>query len=177
MILLKGAIPQEETVGMNKKLRFALVNFDIGISGITMAALILFTFIAVIMRYVVGRSIIWGEEFQTACLVIVVFFGGSAGFRMGGHVVIDFVVDMMPKKIQGVFEKAIYGFSVLVLLYFLYYGVVYVRQMAVTNRLTNILHIPYAVLYAAFPISCALMIINYTASVWEKISGKEGAQK
>jgi TRAP-type C4-dicarboxylate transport system permease small subunit len=162
---------------MNKKVRFALVNFDIGISGITMAALILFTFFAVIMRYVVGKSITWGEEFQLACVVIVVFFGGSAGFRVGGHVVIDFVVDMMPKKVQRIFEKAIYVFSVLILLYFMYFGVVYVRQMAVTNRLTNILHIPYAVLYAAFPISCALMIINYSVSVWRKLSGKEGAQK
>jgi TRAP-type C4-dicarboxylate transport system permease small subunit len=162
---------------MNKKLRFALVNFDIGISGITMAALIVFTFVAVIMRYVVSRSITWGEEFQLACVVIVVFFGGSAGFRMGGHVMIDFVVDMMPKRVQRVFEKVIYVFSVLILLYFMYYGIVYVRQMIVTNRLTNILHIPYGVLYAAFPISCALMIINYTVSVWDKIRGKEEAPK
>jgi TRAP-type C4-dicarboxylate transport system permease small subunit len=158
---------------VNKKLRFALVNFDIGISGVFMAALIVFTFFAVIMRYAVGRSITWGEEFQLACVVIVVFFGGSAGFRMGGHVMIDFVVDAMPKKIQRVFEKAIYGFSVLVLLYFLFFGIVYIRQMAATNRVTNILHIPFAVLYAAFPIGCALMIINYTASVWERIRGKE----
>jgi TRAP-type C4-dicarboxylate transport system permease small subunit len=158
---------------VNKKLRFALVNFDIGIAGITMAALIVFTFFAVIMRYVVGRSVTWGEEFQLACVVISVFFGGSAGFRMGGHVAIDFLVDTMPKKIQRVFESAIYIFSVLILLYFMYNSAVYVWQMAATDRTTNILHIPYAVLYAVFPICCVLMIINYTASVWEKIRGKE----
>ncbi|GHV29842.1 hypothetical protein AGMMS4952_16090 [Spirochaetia bacterium] len=162
---------------MNKKVRWALVNFDIGIAGITTAVLIVFTFFAVIMRYAVGRSITWGEEFQLACVVVVVFFGGSAGFRLGSHVAIDFLVDLMPKKVQRVLETVIYVFSVLILLFFLYNSAIFVRQMGATSRTTNILHIPFAVIYAVFPIGCVLMIVNYTVSVRKKLSGKKEAPK
>jgi TRAP-type C4-dicarboxylate transport system permease small subunit len=158
---------------VKKKLLNVLLNLDLAIACISMAALILFTFFAVIMRYIVTRPVSWGEEFQLACVVIAVFFGGSAGFRLGGHVAIDFLVDAMPKKIRSAFEKAVYVFSILILIYFMYNSAIYVRQMAATDRITNILHIPYAVIYAVFPIACVLMIINYTASVYRKITGKE----
>ncbi|MDR1904945.1 MAG: TRAP transporter small permease subunit, partial [Treponema sp.] len=104
---------------MRKKVLNLLLNLDLALACVMLAALILFTFFAVIMRYIVSRPVIWGEEFQLFCIVIVVFFGAGAGFRLKSHVAIDIVVDFFPKKIQKIFEAVIYVLSVLVIGFFL----------------------------------------------------------
>ena len=47
-----------------------------------------------------------------------------------------------------------------VLIYLMLVGIQYVMQMNATSRMTNILRIPYALIYAILPIGCALMIVN-----------------
>ncbi|MDR2738652.1 MAG: TRAP transporter small permease subunit, partial [Treponema sp.] len=64
---------------MNKRWRQILGNLDFIISGTVLAVLILYTFFGVVMRYFIRKPIIWGEEFQLFCIVIIVFFGAGAG--------------------------------------------------------------------------------------------------
>jgi TRAP-type C4-dicarboxylate transport system permease small subunit len=139
-----------------------LLNADLVIAGVMLALLIGFTFMAVIMRYVVSRPITWGEEFQLFCIVFIVFFGAGAGFRLHNHVAIDIVVDLFPKKAQKVTGAVIYVLTVIVLAYFCVHSAGYVKQMFKTERVTNLLHIPYFLIYGSFPLSCVLMIINYS---------------
>jgi len=147
---------------MNKKISSYLWNIDLIIAGIMLTLLILFTFFAVVMRYVVGRPITWGEEFQLLSMVIIVFFGAGAGFRLKSHVAIDVVVDRFPPKIQRIIGIIVYILTVIILAYFFIHSASYMGQMFRTSRVTNILHIPYSLIYAAFPIGCALMILNYS---------------
>jgi len=145
-----------------------LLNLDIIIACAALAALIVFTFAAVVMRYFVGRPIAWGEEYQLMSMVIIVFFAAGAGFRFKSHVAIDIVVDKMPQKAQKVIGFVIYALTVLILLYFFIHSVMYVRQMFETARVTNLLRIPYGLIYASFPLSCALMILHYTLQTFRK---------
>jgi TRAP-type C4-dicarboxylate transport system permease small subunit len=156
---------------MRKKVLNILLNIDLALACITLAALILFTFSAVVMRYIVNQPITWGEEFQLFCIVIVVFFGAGAGFRLKSHVAIDIVVDMMPEKIQKVVEAIIYILAVIILGFFFIHSARLAAQMARTARITNILKIPFALTYATFPISCVLMIINYSIIVYKRMKG------
>jgi TRAP-type C4-dicarboxylate transport system permease small subunit len=158
---------------MNKKLREILGNLDFIIAGTVLAALILFTFLGVIMRYFISRPVIWGEEFQLFCIIIIIFFGAGAGFRTGSHVAIDLVVDRLPRKAQRIFEVIIYVVSMLVFVYFALQSAAFVRQMYATKRSTDILNIPSFLTYSAFPVGCVLMMVNYTASVYRKLFGKE----
>jgi TRAP-type C4-dicarboxylate transport system permease small subunit len=86
-------------------------------------------------------------------------------------VAIDIVVDFFPKKIQKIFEAVIYVLSVLVIGFFLIHSASFVRQMFQTDRITNILRIPYFLTYSAFPVSCLLMIINYSMVVFRRLKG------
>jgi TRAP-type C4-dicarboxylate transport system permease small subunit len=138
------------------------------IAGIMLTLLIIFTFFAVIMRYVVNRPITWGEEFQLLSMVMIVFFGAGAGFRLKSHVAIDIVVDLLPRGAQKVIGAVIYALTVIILGYFFVHSASYVRQMFATERVTNILHIPYFLIYASFPISCVLMIVNYSLQTFRK---------
>jgi TRAP-type C4-dicarboxylate transport system permease small subunit len=49
----------------------------------------------------------------------------------------------------------------------------FVAQMYSTQRTTEILDIPYFITYAAFPLGCVLMIVNYSLSVYARLAGKE----
>jgi TRAP-type C4-dicarboxylate transport system permease small subunit len=158
---------------MNKKPVEILGNFDLIIAGAALSALIVVTFLGVIMRYVVSRPIIWGEEFQLVCIILVVFFGAGAGFRMGSHVAIDIIVDRFPKKVQRTVEIVIYIISMVILVYFALQSANLVRQMYAIERTTEILDIPYFIVYAAFPLGCILMIVNYSIGYFKKLKNWE----
>ena len=163
---------------MRKKILATLRNLDLIIAGIVLGILICYTFLAVIMRYFINRPIYWGEEFQLLCIIIIVFFGAGVGFRTGSHVAIDFLVDFFPWKVQRAITIAMYVISMIIMVYFFIQSSMFVRQMYATERITNILRIPFFLIYSAFPVGCLLIIVNYTAATWEKYikgSGKEEA--
>ncbi|MDR0823038.1 MAG: TRAP transporter small permease [Endomicrobium sp.] len=152
-------------MGLLKK----ILGIDIMISGTAMIVLIAVTFFAVILRYCFNNSLIWGEEIQLICIIIVVFFGGAAGFRFSSHVAIDFIVDRLSLKNQRIAEIAIAVISSLILIYFGIQGWFLTHQMWVTERTTDILQIPYFIPYASFPIGCLMMTINLIISEYERL--------
>jgi TRAP-type C4-dicarboxylate transport system permease small subunit len=102
------------------------------------------------------------------CFIIIVFFGAGAGFRTGTHVAIDFIVDKLPWKIQRAIVLIMYAISMVLMVYFFFQSSMLVRQMYVTRRATPILEIPLFLTYSAFPVGCALIIINYTIVTYLK---------
>ncbi|MFT9495713.1 TRAP transporter small permease [Anaerosolibacter sp.] len=145
----------------NKALNY-LLNLDLFITGITLVVLIAVTFTGVITRYFLNSPFMWLEEVQLWCFVWIAFFGGGAAFRTHSHVAIDVLVDMFPSSMKKMIEVFIYIVVMGVLAYFMIHGSKLVGQLMRTGRLTNILDIPYPVIYSAFPIGCGLMMINYT---------------
>lgn len=143
------------------KVGAVLKNIDLLISGVALIVLIITTFLGVIMRYFLNDPFVWQQEVQLMCFVWVVFFAGGAAFRTGSHVAIEFIVDRMSAPLKRVAE--LFGLIVVlvVLSYFLKHSITLVNQMVATERTTNILKIPYAIIYAAFPLSCVLMMANF----------------
>ena len=139
-----------------------LANIDLFIAGIALISIVVFTFISVIMRYFVNRPVIWGEEFQLLCMLVIALFGAGAAFRTGSHVAIDVIVDLFPWKVQKAVALTMYLISMVFIGYFFIQGFALVRQMIATNRVTDILRIPFSIIYTAFPLGCALIIINYS---------------
>ncbi len=149
----------------NNKLLYLLSNLDWAVTCVAMAVLIFVTFIGVIMRYFFNDPFVWTEEVQLWCFVWVAFIGGGATFRSGGHVSIDILVDSLPKSLQKIIKVIEYIVVIAVLIYYTTYSTVLVQQMIKTERVTNILGIPYGLIYGAFPVGCILMIISYTITV------------
>ena len=139
-----------------------LAYLDLIIAGTALVSIIIFTFISVIMRYFVNRPIAWGEEFQLMCMLFIALFGAGAAFRTGSHVAIDVVVDLFNWKVQKAIAILMYIISVIIIGYFFIQGIAFVRQMIATGRSTDLLRIPFSIIYSAFPLGCALIIINYS---------------
>lgn len=149
------------------KLIKTLLNLDLVLAGLSLIILIIFTFSGVIMRYIFGRPFTWLEEVQLLCMVWVVYAGAGAGFRMGNHVAIEILVDMFPAKLQKLFDVLISIVVVVVVGYLFVQSIGFVRLFVQNGRTTNMLRIPYTLIYGIAPISCILMIFNYFYSIYK----------
>jgi len=138
-----------------------LANLDIAIASVTLAILIVLTFLGVTWRYILGAPFTWLEEVQLACLVWIVFAAGGAAFRTGNHVAIEMVVDLMPKKMQRVMTVLISIVVVAVLGYLFYETIGFLQMFARSGRSTSMLNIPYTLIYGIALLSYVDMIVSY----------------
>ncbi len=154
---------ERQGVRMKMKKMFArILDLDYLIAGLSLVILVLVTFTGVIFRYFLNNPIIWEEEIQLMMITWTIYFGASAAFRSGGHIAIDMIVDLFPKKVQKVFDILIFIVTTGVLVFLMINGAALVSQFIRTSRVTNILHIPSHYVYIAIPAGCVLMIISNT---------------
>ncbi|GKX27742.1 TRAP transporter permease [Vallitalea longa] len=156
----------------NNKIKRCLMNLDIIIAAIALIVLVSTTFFGVLMRYFFNNPFVWLQEVQLWCFTWVVFFGVGAAFRTGSHVAIEFIVDHMRPTMRKITEVFGYIVSICVIIYFFIHGTDFIKQLINTNRTTNILDIPYPLIYMAFPICCILMIINYSLTMKKVLFNK-----
>lgn len=156
-----------------KKLFRKALNLDFVISGAAFVLLLAVTFVGVIRRYILNNSLIWQEEAQLFLIVWVVYFGLSAAMRERAHVAIELVVDAFPRPLRRAVELLGQLTVILILAYTMVRGFAYIQQMAATNRMTNLLKVPYSAIYAALPIGCALTIISQILVIWEDLTHSE----
>lgn len=142
-----------------------LCNFDLVVSALVLAVLVLLTFLGVIWRYAFNAPFTWLEEIQLACMVWIVFAGAGAAFRTGNHVAIEMIVDLMPKKAQKLMNIFISAVVAAVIGYLFYQSIGFIRMFIKSGRTTNILKIPYTWIYGIAILSYVDMIISYFYSV------------
>lgn len=147
-------------MGMPKKILNYLWNLDMYISVVALAFLVCLTVTGVVMRYAVNRPIYWMEEVQLWCFVWVTFLGACAVARANSHIAIDAIISFFPTGLRRVMGVVALLATIAVLLFLGYYSCFHVLQMYQRVRLTNILGIPYALIYAVVPISCLIMSVT-----------------
>lgn len=151
-----------------KKLKIppALLNWDYALTGAMFVVLTAITFWGVIRRYALHAPLTWLEEAQLMLFVGIIYLGAGAAFRSGSHIAIEFVVDRFPPTARRIAETVISVIVVVTLIYFMLRGIEVVSLMLQTSRATNILKVPYALIYAALPVGCVLMIVNYLLTTY-----------
>ena len=87
------------------------------------------------------------------------------------------LVDTFGPKLKWIVELLVYVVVMATLVFTLYRSYLLVEQLYVTNRLTNILKIPYFWVYIPFPIGCILMMISDTVVTVKRLFIKHTAQK
>lgn len=155
----------------NKFLYF-LENIDIVIAAATLVVLIVLTFAGVIWRYVLKTPFTWLEEVQMACIVWIVFASAGAAFRTGNHVAIEMVADLLPKKFQKVLTVFISIVVVIVIGYLFKNTIGFIEMFAKSGRTTNMLKIPYTIIYGISIFSYIDMIVSYFYSVIQGVKSE-----
>lgn len=139
---------------------YKILCLDQIIASFALIVLVAVTFLGVIMRYFFNAPFVWLEEVQLLCFIWLIFFGSPVVVRNGGHVAIDIVVDMMPEKLAKIVIHIATIVLILVVGFMCYQGILLIMQHQRTGRVSNILDIPYVVIYSAMPISFMLFILN-----------------
>ena len=160
----------------NKTLKI-LGNLDVGVSCVMMVALVILTFVGVLMRYIMRSPITWQEEVQMLLFLWFVFLGGAGAFRAGSHIAIEILVDALPKKIGGVIERFDVLLQLLILVYLFWQEIQYYNQLIVAGRVTNLLRLPYGAAYAVVPIGGALMLISMLYAAYGRFIKKSGKEE
>lgn len=161
----------------NNKAMKVLGNLDLGLGCVLAAFLILLTFAGVLMRYIMRSPITWQEEVQMLLFLWITFLGGSAAFRTGGHIAIEILVDSLPKKIGALVEKVGVLVQLTILGYLFMQELAYYNQLVSTNKVTNLLRIPFAYAYLVVPVGGALMIISMLFYAYKVYFGKKNEAK
>ena len=158
-------------------LKSCLANLDLMIAGTVLAILIVLTFAGVIWRYFLGKPFTWLEEVQTACMVWIVFSAAGAAFRMGNHVAIEMIVDLMPKALRKVMTLLISVTVVAVLGYLFDKTIGFIQIFLRSGRATSMMKIPFWLIYGIAIPAYIDMIVSYFYSIWKgvKSEAKEAA--
>ncbi|MDD3214430.1 MAG: TRAP transporter small permease [Eubacteriales bacterium] len=154
-----------------------LMNLDTVLSCLSLVGLVGVTFSGAIMRYAFNSPFAWQEEVQLMLIVWIVFFGGRYAFVVGNHCAIDVLVELFPQKVQRYMGLAILAATAAALGYTAWQSCAYILQMFQTGRVTNMLHIPFALVYAPIPIGCVLMIVEFAIQTIRQFTRRNGSEK
>ncbi len=146
-----------------------ICNLDALLSGISLIIIVLITVAGVIMRKFIGQPIAWLEEMQIFFFVWLVFLGGSLAFRMGNQVSIDLIAARLSDRSRNILEIIDYLVSIIVISYMLYGGWKLMHSPSVIRKVTPYFKIGYAWIDLAVPIGCALMILQYTVIIINRL--------
>jgi TRAP-type C4-dicarboxylate transport system permease small subunit len=112
----------------------------------------------VFSRYVMLRAVPWGAEVSQTLMVWMTFIGAACAFYKGQHMTIDYLVRCIPSR--GLRHAVIHIANALVaaLLICGFFSGAEVVRMTWADR-TTALQIPGGIIYLAFPVGMALMLL------------------
>lgn len=156
------------------KSKFSLLvtNLDLAVACLALAILIAVTVSGVAMRYLVNDPLKWMEEVQMALIVWIVFLSSGNVARTSGHVAIDAFVGIFPAGLRRATEIVVHGASICALAFMCFYAWKFVNQMYTRGRLTNLLEIPYYMVYAVVPLAFVLTGLHEIAALIRAAAGR-----
>src|SRR5205823_13407208 len=137
-------------------------------------ALFLIVVLAVIGRYVFGRSLTWTEEVPRYLLIWISFLGAAACVARREHVGFDVLFNALPAALRRWLGAAI-GMLILAFGWNMFrYGIVFVKDFGPDMMET----IPFKNYwyYVVMPISGALLILFAVKSIVDSLLGRHESQ-
>jgi TRAP-type C4-dicarboxylate transport system permease small subunit len=144
-------------------LRKSLLNLDDILACLVLAAIVVITVSAVVMRYLFHAPLAWVEELQLALYLWVIMLGAVSAMKRRKHVGIDAFVNFLPagaRRMMGYWNDAL---SMVVLLLFAWLGLMLAQ--GAEEKITPILGIRYAWIDMAIPVGSLLMVLQLVANL------------
>lgn len=151
--------------------KFLDEKFELVIMAIFLAIFTVLMFTNVVLRYLFGTSIIWGDELCRYCLVGSTFFSIPIWIRRRSGIRVDAVVSLLPQKIQKVLDIVIYGILIAFFVFLFITGIGVYQNMAASGQTSAAMHMPTKYLYLMVEIGFALAIIRSVEVLIEQLRG------
>lgn len=125
---------------------------------IVIMLLSLFVIMQVFARYVFNHPLMWSEEICRYLQIWMVMLGGAVVMRKGGHLAIDIVTAMLPKKAKWCTDL-IALVATLVFFAIVFYFGIQVAQNA-GRQTSPAVRLPMVYVYSALPVGGALILME-----------------
>src|SRR5450756_1783471 len=79
-------------------------NFEEVVTALLLGVMIVSVGLSVFFRYVLQKPFSWTEEVVLLCMVWMVFLGASIATKHNEHIVIDFVIALVPRGLARIME-------------------------------------------------------------------------
>lgn len=123
-----------------------------------LAAMSVIVFTNVAMRYLADYSFVWAEELARYLMIWMTFLGAGLVLRFGGHVGIDSIHHVLPRRVAQVLRV---GLALLMTAFFAAMGWHGLDYMEIAQyQTTPALGLPFSYVYAVFPVGFGLLIVH-----------------
>lgn len=119
--------PSHEGMRYQVETFFDKVAGIISIGLISSTAVVLVAWVVVMVTYIVGRGLgkiewLFVEEFTAYMMVLIGCFALPYTLRSGGHITVDVVTRLLPKRVRGILEVVTNLLSLAIVCYLMYRG-------------------------------------------------------
>lgn len=140
------------------------------VAGIAAMAIILF--LQVVLRFIFSDPWVWAEEVSKIIFIWVSWLGISMGQRHGEHIKVTMVTDRLKGNTQKIVLVLANIFSLVIVVFFLYYGIIVTSNIMTIGSVTAALKIPRWLIYLSVPVSCFAMSVRLIAETFYIIKGR-----
>lgn len=112
--------------------------------------------VQVFYRFVLGDPLSWSEELARYAFVWITFLGAAVAYRHGGHIVVETVILLLPRRAQAALAWVVDALVVVALATLLVQGLGIME--ATSNVQATMLEIPMSWVYGSVPVSAAVML-------------------
>lgn len=152
-------------MGVRKRFWYIYDHLEEIILVIMFVALVVITFLQVVMRFVFNHSLPWPEEAAKYLFVWVSWIGISIGAKHREHIKIEIFQKKLPGKAGNILNIVNDIIMIVICLVICYYGIKLVDMLLTTHIKNTVLHMNQAVGTSAIPVGCALMIMRCIQSI------------
>lgn len=122
---------------------------------ILLATMVVIVFANVVMRYLIGTSVIWSEEVARHLMIWMTFVGSGLALRTGAQLGIDTLQDVLPPRAARAVRIALAVGMLILFVMLAWYGVDY--ALRTRFQTSAALGISMIYVYVGMPVGCALM--------------------
>jgi len=143
------------------------------ISGLTLAFMLLFTLLDVIMR-AFGRPIVGDYEVISFLGAVVVGFAIPYTSMLKGHVIVDFMLEKLPKNAGDAMQIATRILSIALFLWMSWNFVVMSVDLIKSKEVTPVFRMPYYPISFGLAFACIIQALVLFSQIKELAGGRHG---
>ena len=134
--------------------------FELTFIGGMLAFCAMLLFANVILRYFFLAPLGWAEEVAIYAMVWIVFIGGSAVMRTGGHIAVDLLPLALSAPQRRYLQAVALTLAFCFFAVFCYYSLQHTLRTRALGQVTPVLLAPMWLAYLAMPVGSLLMAIR-----------------
>ncbi|HCS72283.1 MAG TPA: hypothetical protein DIW17_00210 [Clostridiales bacterium] len=123
--------------------------------------------VSVFNRITINMQMAWSEELARYVFVWMVYIGAAACSKTNMHIGVTAFVDLLPKKVQGIFELISYALCGIFALVLIFTTVSVIKVQILYGQITPSLQLPMYFPYFGLVLGGILMLIHYIIHVIE----------